>query len=336
MSRADRRAEKAAAKAAKAEAKLGEKIEDAYDDSDRTLSHDEACRDSVYALPSPLKHIGVCYMTQMKRFTKQRTVWLMAILLIAIPVAYYILKGQGFIEPFGIANTTMGTILVLLPIMSALMATVTCASMLPTEFNERTVYLSLPLPVSRRSFYVGKFLAGFSITAGTVLAAYGISLLVSISEGGDAYTGPMLTSLVLALCGIFFLCALAYRISAKSRRAAVLKILLMMLVAIPGLAIVLAYLLTKVPEIDLTAYNFIFGYFPCFAPDLAIVNLGAPVFMGSNIWASLYGILQVFGIQAYIPGFNLGTSPAIMCIVSVVIGLLLLESGYRKIARRDM
>lgn len=335
MSRADRRAEKAAAKAAKAEAKLGERIEDAYDDSDRTLSHNEACRDSVYALPTSFAHIRICFMTQMKRFTKQRTVWLMAILLIAMPVLFIYLNNNGFIVSSNVANTTMATILILLPIISALMATVVCASMLPTEFNERTVYLSLPLPMSRRSFYIGKFLAGIAISCGTVLAAYGIALILAMNNGGEAYSGPMMESLILALCGTFFFCAMTYMFSASSKRGPVLKTLLLSVAGIPGLAYVIAFALG---QLKMTQFSYILGYFPCFAQDLALTYLGTPNLGGLSLAsASMYGTIQMSGIGSLLfPGFEIGSNIAIMCAVCILLGLVMLMRGYSVIARRDM
>ncbi len=334
MSREERRAEKAARKAAKAEARLGEKIEDAYDESERTLSHEEACRDSVYTTSGTLAQIWICYMTQMNRFTKQRTVWLMAILLILMPVIYYLMISRDIIANAEVANTTMATILTLLPILAALMATVTCAAMLPTEFNERTVYLSLPLPVTRGAFYIGKFLSGLSLAAGTVFAAYGIALLLSMG-GAEAYTGPIVQSMILVLCGTFFFCAMTYMFSAKSKRGAVLKTLLIMVVGLPGLAMVIAYLLSM---FDATSFSHILGYFPCFSFDLALLYLG-PNMMGMSSGASLYSLVDMLSMmsgQQLIPGFTVGSSIGIMCLVCVILGILCLIHGNRVIARRDM
>ena len=73
-------------KALKKARKKAPTITDAYDEGDRTLSDSEAHRDVSYELPSTLKQVWICYMTQMKRFTKERTVWTMLILLLLIPV----------------------------------------------------------------------------------------------------------------------------------------------------------------------------------------------------------------------------------------------------------
>lgn len=328
MSRKDRKSKK--------EEAVEESVEELYDETERTLSHEDAFRDHVYKLPGRIAHIKACYMVQMKSYTKQKTVWLMAILLIIIPIAFFIGKFEAV---DGVANTLMSVLLSLLPVMSVLLATTACGTMLPAEFNERTVYLSLPLPMSRFDFYLGKFLAGFTLTSSVIIAAYGVSMLLSMIGGNPMYVDPMLESLALALSGMFFYCALTYMLSASSKRSATLKTLLFAIVGLPLLALGLAYLSDYA---GISALSTISKHFPSFSMDMAVYYLGTPllpfgesaVLLGSS---SIYGLFNMTMLTSFLSfEYTFVKNGTTMCIICVVIGVLLFIRGYRKISRRDM
>ena len=340
MSREDRIAAKAERRAAKAEARLGEKIEDAYDESERTMSHDEACRDSVYSTPSMLTQIGICYMTQMKRFTKQRTIWTVLTLLIAIPVLYYVftevltVNGAPLIDPhWNVANIGMATVLALAPVITIFLSTNLCGAMLPQEFNERTAYLSLPLPMSRFSFYIGKFLSGFTLVMGVTAMAYGISIAIVLPNSNLAYTSNMFSSLITMVAGVFFFCAFSYMLSAKSKRGATMKSLLILLIGLPILAFALSYVFYTV---NMDVLCPITGYFPCFIPDVAVMTMGTPQLSMMSGTASLYGMLNAFGVISALPGFELCTDTVVVSAIAMILGILCLMRGYHVISRRDM
>lgn len=309
-----------------------------YDESERTLSHDDAFRDSVYRLPGRIRHIKACYMTQMKNYTKQRSVWLMVILLVIIPAAVFGTKyfGSGMTPVDGVANTLMSLLLSLMPVISILLATTACGTMLPAEFNERTVYISLPLPMSRFDFYLGKFLAGFTLTSSVIVAAYGISMLVSIADGYPMYVDPMLESLMLALSGMFFYCALTYMLSASSKRSSTLKTLIIAIVGIPGIAIVLALL---GGSYDIELLSLISSYVPSYSMDMAILYLGSPAIMLEAPMtlapASLYGLMKLT-MSDMILGMSFTHEVEYMCATCLALGFLFFLKGYRTISRRDM
>lgn len=315
-----------------------ETIKDDYDESDRTLSDADAHRDEVYELPSTLAQVGICYMTQMKRFTKERTVWMLLILLALIPLLYI-----GIDRLFGLGNSHVTNIFIatplfLMPIMSMFICSTVCGSMLPREYNERTVYFSLPLPISRFAFYIGKFLAGLTLCWGVITAAYGISILLALIIGDTdvSYTGPMFLSLLIMMASSFAFCAFVYMLSAASKRGSNMKSLLLLIVLIPAVITIIKILsVTEMFQSVRGLLESVYGillYTPVLGPDLAIANLGRSPFY--EIFRMDCGSLTAF--MSLFSGVKLTMNPFLMSFVAIVIGVICLFIGYRKIYRRDM
>lgn len=329
--------EKLSRKERKARKKAEESIEDAYDEDERTLHGDDAHRDVVYDVPSSFKQIRICYMTQMKRFTKERTIWTLLILLILIPVIYYALSKMGM-PISNITNVFVATPLAALPLMSAFVASNVCGSMLPREYNERTVYLSLPLPMSRFSFYIGKFLAGLTLSLGVIAAAYGISILMALfmAKTTVTFSGALFGSLIIAMASMFFFCSFIYMLSASSKRGSTMRGLILLFVGLPALVIIV----NALPNLEffepvkdqLKTVGEYLLYLPVMGPDLAINNLGA----SSTIYMIGFNCLSIYSFASVITGIKLNISIIQMTVVSVVLGILCLIRGYSKIKRRDM
>lgn len=315
-----------------------ETIEDDYDDSDRTLADSDAHRDMVYSPPSWVRQMIICYMTQMKRFTKERSIWLMLILLALIPILYLVATKLIGVPTSHVTNIFMSVPLFAMPVISMFICSSTCGTMLPREYNERTIYLTLPLPMSRSAFYLGKFLAGFTLCTGVITAAYGISILMALTIGNTdvSYTGAIFTSLLIMVCTTFFLCSFVYMLSAVSKRGATLKALVLLVVALPGIVV----LFNALPSVEslqsfkgpLEAIAGAFLYLPVLGPDLAINHLGASGI--SEYFMMDYLSVGSFGKMAF--GMKLGMDTVIMCLVAIVLGALCLYRGFVKIRRRDM
>lgn len=331
--RAEKKAEKSAMKAQKKAKRYGEAINDAYDESERTISIEDAHRDVVYELPSTAKQIAQCFRIQMKRFTKQKAIYFLLVLLALMPVIFFLIKSLVEPDPMEGAhniNEYIATFLVFMPIMSTLICSILCGSMLPQEFNERTVYLSLPLPMSRKAFYYGKFLSGFVLAAGVISAAYGIAILVSMLYTTNGYTSEIFKSLWMCLCGAFFMCAFAYMLSARSKRGSSMKPFLILFIGIPALALGLKYLSKK---ISVEIFGSIASYFPTFSVDLGLAHLGTPV--GGIPYIGFWGLLKSFGLGNLID-MSFGTDLIIMSVVTIILGILCLICGMRRISRRNM
>ena len=221
-----------------------ETIKDDYDEAERTLSDADAHRDVSYELPSNIKQIWIAYLTQMKRFTKEKTVWGLLVLLALIPIIYIVLINNLMeVENSHVTNIYISTCLMAMPIISMFICTTVCGSMLPREYNERTIYFSLPLPMSRFAFYIGKFFAGLTLCWGVITAAYGISILMALMGGTDAtYSGPLFKSLLVMMASTFFFCAFTYMMSAHSKRGSSMRAILFLAIALPALIILVKFL----------------------------------------------------------------------------------------------
>jgi ABC-type transport system involved in multi-copper enzyme maturation permease subunit len=292
-------------------------------DGERSMAATDAMRDREYSPPSSISQLRVCFVNQLALYSKQRTVWTAVALVAAIPLLYAVLSAlaPSLIQASDVANIHAGRILAALPIASMFMASAVCGSMLPQEYNERTVYMTLPLPVSRKVFYLGKFLAGFALCAATVCAAYGISIAISSACAAHSYTAQMLESLAVALSGLFSFCAFAYMLSTRMTRGSSIAPLVALAAAIPAACIILAH---AVP-----GSTCVLGYAPVFAPDLALSM------MGDSTHMSLWGLFE-YPIRDSLPGFEVGPSATVMSAASLGLGALMLWAGGRANDRRDM
>ena len=306
-----------------------EQIVDAYDESERTLNAADAHRDVVYNLPPVHKQLFIVYMTQMKKFTKQRIMWLLLVLLAIIPIAFFAIytANKSLFGTSGVMNVFMSTLLSALPVMSMLIASVVCGTMLPQEFNEKTVYLSLPLPLNRSIFYYGKFLAGLTLTVGVISAAYGISAVIALMYTEVCYSNELLMSYIVGIISVFNYCAFSYMISSKSIRGSSMAPLILLLVILPIIALIIVYAFGKIGMDGLAGAV---GYLPVFGSDLSINLMGSPA---PGMYFSLVGVLNISSI---VPDFAVGSSAGAMIAVSIVLGIMCLVLGQKIIERRDM
>ena len=320
------RASKAEKKAKKAAKKNAATINDQYDESSRMLTDQEAHRDVSYELPSFLTQVRQCFKVQMKRYTRQRVMWVCIILLALIPVVTFAIRALSkpgeMLPDTDVANTYAVALLSLGAVIIPFLASISCGSMLSQELNERTVFFSLPLPMSRSAFYLGKFLAGLILIEGTVAAAYGLSIVMAMTVTTKMYTGTMFISFLLAAGYAFFCCSLSYAMSTKSRRGSsmipfIILFIVMPLVCILLLAFVAVGIVTTICQ-----------YIPCFAMEQAI-DLA-----GSTSVVSLGWILKSLFVSQF--AITYGDNSILIFASSVVLSLLMLWLGYRSIKRRDM
>lgn len=307
--------------------KYSESVDDSYDESSRTASDEEAHRNVVYRLPSKFTQIKECFMIQMKRYTRQKAMWFAVVLLILIPLVFLLFENvesmRSMLPDSDVTNIYIASILMLMPIVVPLLCSMACGSMLSQEFNERTVYLSLPLPMNRSAFFIGKFLAGFVLVTGVVTAAYGVSMVLAMPYTDKTYTREIFYSMLAAIAYTFFACAITYMMSTKLRRGSTMLPLILLMVVMPITAIALAQF------VDASIVQTIASYFPTNGADYALMVLGegAPL--------SVIGLSKVL-VPSNVLNFTMGKSFVAMMAVPIILGLLMLIIGKKVIDRRDM
>ena len=320
------RASKAEKKAQKAAKKNATTINDQYDESSRVLTDEEAHRNVSYELPSFGSQVRQCFKVQMKRYTRQRIMWVCIILLALIPIVTFAIR--AFLKPgemlpdTDVANTYVVALLSLGATIIPFLASISCGSMLSQELNERTVFLSLPLPMSRSAFYIGKFLAGLILIEGTVAAAYGISIILAMMVTSEMYTSSMFISFLLAAGYTLFCCSLSYAMSTKSRRGSSMLPFIILFIVIPLVCILL------MAFVDVGIVTTICQYMPCFAMEQAI-NV-----TGTTSTISLGWIMKALFVSQF--AISYGDNVIIIFGSSVFFSILMLGLGYRSIKRRDM
>jgi ABC-type transport system involved in multi-copper enzyme maturation permease subunit len=294
--------------------------DDAYDEA---VAGSAVVRDGTYAPPSDLRQIYICYCNQMKLFSKQKWIYAMYLLVLAIPVLYPVLAdaAPSLFKDTMAANVYASDLLAALPAVSMLLASVVCGTALPREYKENTIGFTIPIPVKRWVFFIGKFLAGFTIPVSIVCAAYAVSLVLSAAASPMVYTGEYLGSLAIAVAGIFFYCSFSFMLGACLGRGSSMVPFLLLLVVVPAVCILAVY---AVPGLSA-----VLGYAPVFASDLSLDMLG-----GANTSASLVGMFSVL-LEEAVGWFKVGPDPAVMCLSSIAFGIVCLAIGIRINDRRD-
>ncbi len=314
------RASKAEKKAAK---KSAVTINDQYDESSRQLTDEEAHRNVSYELPSFGTQVRQCFKVQMKRYTRQRIMWVCVILLALMPVIYLGLKTAKLLLPnTQVANIYMATLLCFGAAIIPLLSAIACGATLSQELNERTVFLSLPLPMSRSAFYLGKFLAGLLLIEGTISAAYGIAVIISMLETTSMFTSMIFESFILALTFGLFCCAISYAMSTKLKRGSTMLPFIVIFIVLPVIGIVVS---------GYSGVEFLESlckYIPTYEMDMAINSLGntAAISVTGIASAMFFGLSMV----------TYSDNNMAVAAVSVIISIVLLYAGYIVIKRRDM
>ena len=317
--------------------KMNEMADDAYDESERTLDADDAYRDKAYKIPSSLRQLCAVYMTQMKIYSKEHVFIKILIPLLIIPIGYNIVmdpsfSGRPLFEEGRSVNEMCASLLILLPIISMFLAASTCGHMFPDEFRDRTAYLTMPLPVSRGVFFMGKFLCGFSMCVMMMAGAYTVAMLTAFTNSGAVYAHGIIESFAIIVAASFFFCALSFMLSIGMKKGSTLKLMLLMYFGLPFLGFIAIYVLNEADAPNLIQYV---GYMPCFAPDMALNSLGNNISLehfGTNFvpsaWMTLGGLLPY--------PVRLGSDACLMIVICAAVGILCLYRGYAHLKRRDL
>lgn len=287
-----------------------------------TASNEQAHRDVIYHIPSFIKQTIIVFMVQMRLFSKMKWTYFMLFVALLIPIVFFaardllsmMMSGYGFMTEY--SNSFIAGMLAFLPLLLGLFTSVLCGTQLPNEFKERTAYMNISLPMSRISFYIGKYLAGFVLSLAVFMFAYGMAIATSMSEYDTIFADLLSSSLVLTIVATFAYSATAFCIGSFMRRGSSLIPFLFMTVVLPMVCTLLfAFYMDSGPDLS---YLF---YLPCFLGEAALGILGAPM-SGSA------GMI----IMPYIDLTNIGTNIAI----GIVWGVAFLLLGMYRTTRREM
>ena len=285
-------------------------------------SNEQAHRDVTYHIPSFMKQTMVMFMVQMKLFSKMKWTYFMLFVALLIPIIIFVgedmlmvvMTAYGFVTDY--SNTYIAGLLAFLPLLLGLFTSVLCGSQLPNEFKERTAYMNVSLPMSRASFYLGKYLAGFVMSLAIFMFAYGMAIATSMMKYDAIFADLLSASLGMTIVAVFAYSSTAFCIGSFMRRGSSMVPFILMTVALPLIcSLLFAYFQADGPDLS--------GLFllPCFLGEAALGILGAQ--MSGSV-----GII----IMQYMDLTDL----ALNITVGVVWGVLFLLLGLYKTMRREM
>ena len=285
--------------------------------TDYNASNEEAHRDVKYSAPSWFKQTMVMFMVQMKLFSKAK--WTYVALSTAPPIPVLVIGAGDTISSmlymFGFStaysNTYIAGLLAFLPLFIGLYTSVLCGSQIPNEFKDRTAYLNVSLPMSRSSFYVGKYLAGLVLCLGIFMFAYGSAVATAMMKYDTIFSDLLGESLLLTIIAVFAYSATAFCIGSFMKRGSTLVPFILMSVVIP----VVVLLIGNYTD------NWVLGYLPSFLGEAALGLLGATMTASAGM-----PILANIDLTNIIP----------MAVIGIAWGFLFLVIGMIQTKRREM
>ena len=285
--------------------------------TDYNASNEEAHRDARYSIPSWLKQTVTMFMVQMKLFSKAKWTYVALFTALLIPI---LVIGAGdtisnMLYMFGFSttysNTYIAGLLAFLPLFIGLYTSVLCGSQIPNEFKDRTAYLNVSLPISRSSFYIGKYLAGLILCLGIFMFAYGSAVATAMMRYDTIFSDLLGESLMLTIIAVFAYSATAFCVGSFMKRGSSLIPFILMSVIIP----VIVLLVGSYTE------NWALGYLPSFLGEAALGLLGS--IMTGSVGMPILGNIDLNNI---VP----------MAVVGVVWGFAFLILGLMQTKRREM
>lgn len=285
--------------------------------TDYNASDSEAHRDVTYNVPSWIKQTAVMFMIQMKQFSKAKWTYLALFTALLIPVLMLtssdfissILEIYGFSTSY--SNTYIAGLLFFLPLFLGLFTSLLCGSQIPQEFKDRTAYLNISLPISRSSFYIGKYLAGLTLCLGIFMFAYCSAVATSMMKYDVIFSDLLGESVLLTIVAVFAYSATAFCIGSFMKRGSALVPLLVMSIILPTILVLIA------SNYDVWGLTML----PCFLGEAALGILGAPS-------SGSVGMM----VMNYIDLTNVVT----MAVIGIIWGAAFLALGLFKTMRREM
>jgi ABC-type transport system involved in multi-copper enzyme maturation permease subunit len=263
----------------------------------------------------------------LKLASKSYAILFMIVLVLMIPAAVYgglldSLLGESA-KVFGPGDYA-ATLLAALPIMIAFIPAIVMTKMIPSEFRERTAYLSLALPQSRPSFYFGKFLGGMIVQIFVFALAYAIVSLVTVSQKGSMDGGIVLFSFAITLVGGFAISATAFALSTFMKKGSAISIFMLFFLLFPAIMILID---SNVDGLD-DFFHFA-QYIPSLAGDSAANAMGSPFMIASP--SSVYSTLMI-ALGGEVMTYNYVLNIAAYAVWGVIFLLL----GLFRFIRREM
>ncbi|MBR6204271.1 MAG: hypothetical protein IKQ60_04320 [Candidatus Methanomethylophilaceae archaeon] len=299
--------------------------EDAPADGERTgtwkasgysATDEEAHRNERYSISSSLRQTLTVFMVQMKLFSKMR--WTYILLFTALLIPIIALLAPDFIDLLstfgyskGYSTTKIAGLLFFLPLMLGLMTSIMCGTQMPTEFKESTAYMNIPLPMSRASFFFGKYLAGFVMCLGIFMFAYSMAIATAMLDYDTIFPDLIASSIALTVIGVLAYSATAYTIGCLTKKGSSVFPFVLMSFILPLIILIIC------SQIN----DYALSLLPMFLGEAALGILGAS--MTGSVGMVILGSMDL-------------TLTWLMAVIGIAWTAAMLIIGYLKTERREM
>lgn len=178
-----------------------------------------------------LRQMGIVARNELRKFVRGKKFYVYAALVALVAV---LAVGLPYLVHMDINGATawMSTFVSSVGLLVLLGVTLFAASVLVSEFEERTALVLFTRPIKKASVYIGKFVACFAVTAGLMTVYYLAALAISFAVGGG-YPQGTLTSYLLMLTYTFALTGIAVLFSSfikKAGTAAIMTFIVILLI----------------------------------------------------------------------------------------------------------
>jgi ABC-type transport system involved in multi-copper enzyme maturation permease subunit len=233
-----------------------------------------------YKLPSEINQLIAVFGAQMRLYSKSKVAILFIALAIMIPVLAYSGVAETIIRFFTMAPPSTSYLLALLPLMIVVIPAMMAGRILSSEFRNRTAYLLFTLPVSRATYYTGKFLAAFVLSTGVFALAYAFAVICGAGLYGPSYPNNVMGSFIVCISGVFALTAMSYGLSTCFKKGST------------GLVIALMLFLPIILAMIIAVYDLDWGILKTLPPftgyqSMNLLDTG----MGGMLFGSLFQVL---------------------------------------------
>jgi|GEM_PF-746176 len=185
----------------------------------------------LYKRPSTMSQIFTIYLLQMKLYSKNKMTYMMFALVALIPAIVYsgyadqVIKIVTDMIGASLLSMSSAYLLILLPLFIVAIPAIMCGRLLSSEFKNRTVYFNFPLPMSRTTFFIGKFLAGLTLCLVIFIAALALAIYL-----GDQSNSDVAGAIIVCLSGVLAMAATAYGLGPLFKRGSTAFTLVLMII----------------------------------------------------------------------------------------------------------
>jgi hypothetical protein len=185
----------------------------------------------LYKRPSTMSQIFTIYLLQMKLYSKNKMTYMMFALVALIPAIVYsgyadqVIKIVTDMIGASLLSMSSAYLLILLPLFIVAIPAIMCGRLLSSEFKNRTVYFNFPLPMSRTTFFVGKFLASLTLCMVIFVAALAFAIYL-----GDQSNSDVAGAIIVCLSGVLAMAATAYGLGPLFKRGSTAFTLVLMII----------------------------------------------------------------------------------------------------------